>query len=99
MATAPRPLSSTGEAFDERLGGAGFLSKAMKKVFPDHWTFLLGEIAMYSFVIIVASGVFLTFFFKPSMSDVIYNGRYIPLRGTTMSEAYESTLRISFVAS
>jgi ubiquinol-cytochrome c reductase cytochrome b subunit len=96
MANAPRPLSSAGRALDERFGGARFFSKALKKVFPDHWTFLLGEIAMYSFFIIIASGVFLTFFFKPSMHDVVYNGRYMPLRGVTMSEAYESTLRISF---
>ena len=96
MATAPRPLSRAGREFDERFGGSGFLSKALKKVFPDHWTFLLGEIAMYSFFILVASGIFLTFFFKPSMRDVVYNGRYMPLRGVTMSEAYESTLRLSF---
>lgn len=81
---------------DERLGGAGFLKKALRKVFPDHWTFLLGEIAMYSFVIIIASGIFLTFFFKPVSSDVVYHGSYLPLRGLRMSEAYESTLRISF---
>ncbi|MCO5973381.1 ubiquinol-cytochrome c reductase cytochrome b subunit [Actinoallomurus sp. WRP6H-15] len=68
----------------------------MRKVFPDHWTFLLGEVAMYSFFIIVVTGVFLTFFFKPSMHEVIYNGRYMPLRGVTMSEAYESTIRLSF---
>jgi ubiquinol-cytochrome c reductase cytochrome b subunit len=57
---------------------------------------LLGEIALYSFVIIIATGIFLTFFFKPSGGDVIYNGSYVPLRGVRMSEAYESTLRISF---
>jgi quinol-cytochrome oxidoreductase complex cytochrome b subunit len=96
MATVPRPLSKTGRAIDERVGGARFISKAMRKVFPDHWTFLLGEIAMYSFFIIIATGVFLTFFFKPSMQDVVYNGRYMPLRGITMSQAYESTLRLSF---
>src|SRR4051794_19118358 len=96
MATAPKPLSAAGRTLDDRFGGAGFLSKAMKKAFPDHWTFLLGEIAMYSFFVIVASGVFLTFFFKPSMGEVVYNGSYVPLRGVRMSEAYESTLRISF---
>jgi ubiquinol-cytochrome c reductase cytochrome b subunit len=96
MVTAPKPLSAVGRTLDDRFGGAGFLSKAMKKAFPDHWTFLLGEIAMYSFVIIIASGVFLTFFFKPSMNEVVYNGAYVPLRGVQMSEAYESTLRISF---
>ncbi len=81
---------------DDRLGGAGFLKKALKKVFPDHWTFMLGEIAMYSFAIIILTGVWLTFFFHPSMADVVYRGSYVPLRGVTMSKAYESTLRISF---
>ncbi|WP_454923426.1 cytochrome bc1 complex cytochrome b subunit [Actinoallomurus soli] len=96
MATVPKPLSSAGRAVDERVGGARFFAKALRKVFPDHWTFLLGEVAMYSFFIIVVTGVFLTFFFKPSMHEVIYNGRYMPLRGVTMSEAYESTIRLSF---
>jgi quinol---cytochrome-c reductase cytochrome b subunit len=93
---AARPLSEVARGVDERLGLAGFLKKALRKVFPDHWTFLLGEIAMYSFVIIIATGIFLTLFFEPSMSEVVYDGSYTPLRGVRMSEAYESTLRISF---
>jgi ubiquinol-cytochrome c reductase cytochrome b subunit len=96
MANTPRPLAEVARAMDERVGGAGFLKKAMRKVFPDHWSFLLGEIAMYSFVIIILTGVFLSFFFRPSMGDVVYNGSYLPLRGDRMSEAYESTLHISF---
>jgi ubiquinol-cytochrome c reductase cytochrome b subunit len=93
---AGRPLAEVARGLDERLGGAGFLKKALKKAFPDHWTFMLGEIAMYSFVIIIATGIFLTFFFIPSGSDVVYRGSYVPLRGVRMSEAYDSTLRISF---
>ncbi|MFB9832879.1 cytochrome bc1 complex cytochrome b subunit [Actinoallomurus acaciae] len=93
---AARPLSEVVRGVDERLGPAGFLKKALKKVFPDHWTFLLGEVAMYSFVIIVLTGIFLTLFFNPSMKDVVYRGSYVPLRGVRMSQAYESTLRISF---
>ncbi len=96
MASTPKPLANFARGMDERVGGAGFLKKALKKVFPDHWTFMLGEIAMYSFVIIIATGIFLTFFFKPGMNDVVYRGSYVPLRGVTMSQAYESTLRISF---
>ncbi|MCF6472357.1 ubiquinol-cytochrome c reductase cytochrome b subunit [Nonomuraea sp. MG754425] len=88
--------SSLARALDERVGGAGFLKKAMRKVFPDHWTFLLGEIALYAFVVILLTGVFLTFFFKPSMKEVVYDGMYVPLRGVTMSEAYASSLEISF---
>ncbi|WP_440099464.1 cytochrome bc1 complex cytochrome b subunit [Streptosporangium sp. H16] len=87
---------SLARALDERVGGAGFAKKAMRKVFPDHWTFLLGEIALYSFVIVLVTGVFLTLFFKPSMHEVVYEGVYVPLRGVTMSQAYASTLEISF---
>ncbi|TYB49980.1 cytochrome b [Actinomadura chibensis] len=68
----------------------------MRKAFPDHWSFLLGEIAMYSFFVILLTGVYLTLFFVPSMKEVVYNGSYEPLRGVRMSEAYASTLRISF---
>jgi ubiquinol-cytochrome c reductase cytochrome b subunit len=96
MASTPKPLVEAATAVDERFGGASFLKKALKKAFPDHWTFMLGEIAMYSFVIIIATGVFLTFFFRPGMNDVVYQGSYVPLRGVRMSQAYESTLHISF---
>ncbi|MFC9977649.1 cytochrome bc complex cytochrome b subunit [Spirillospora sp. NPDC127200] len=82
-------------ALDTRFGGAGFARRAMRKAFPDHWGFMLGEIALYSFVVLLASGVFLTLFFKPSMAEVVYDGSYAPLRGVEMSEAYASTLHIS----
>ncbi|MDA8196767.1 MAG: ubiquinol-cytochrome c reductase cytochrome b subunit [Actinomycetota bacterium] len=82
--------------FDERLGIAKFTRKSLNKIFPDHWSFMLGEIAMYSFVVLLFTGVFLTLFFVPSSKDVIYNGAYAPLRGTKVSEAFASTLNISF---
>jgi ubiquinol-cytochrome c reductase cytochrome b subunit len=96
MDKPPKVLAGTGRAIDERVGGARFGAKALRKAFPDHWSFLLGEIALYSFAIVLLTGVFLTFFFKPSMTDVIYNGSYTQLRGVKMSEAYASTLNISF---
>ncbi|WP_067825351.1 cytochrome bc1 complex cytochrome b subunit [Actinomadura kijaniata] len=83
-------------AIDERLGGAGFARRAMRKAFPDHWGFMLGEIALYSFAVLLLSGVFLTLFFKPSMAETVYEGSYAPLRGIGMSEAYASTLHLSF---
>jgi ubiquinol-cytochrome c reductase cytochrome b subunit len=82
--------------FDERLGAASFARSALNKVFPDNWTFMFGEIAMYCFVILVLTGVYLTFFFVPSAKETIYAGSYAPFRGTPVSEAYSSTLRISF---
>jgi ubiquinol-cytochrome c reductase cytochrome b subunit len=81
---------------DSRLGAAPLVKKTLRYVFPDHWSFMLGEIALYCFVFLVASGIYLTFFFKPSMQHVVYHGTYGPLRGTEMTKAYESTLQISF---
>ncbi len=81
---------------DDRVGAASYLKKSLKKVFPDHWSFLLGEIALYSFIILLVSGTFLTFWFDPSMREVIYEGEYAPLKGVEMSAAYASALDISF---
>ncbi|GAA4201436.1 cytochrome bc complex cytochrome b subunit [Streptosporangium oxazolinicum] len=92
----PGRLENTGVFLDERLGAAKFLKRNMRKIFPDHWTFLLGEIPLYSFVILLLTGTFLTFFFNPSMEEVPYNGAYAPLRGVLMSEAYASSLDINF---
>jgi ubiquinol-cytochrome c reductase cytochrome b subunit len=81
---------------DDRFGSAGFLRKSFNKAFPDHWSFLLGEIALYSFVILLLTGVYLTFFFHASTQEVIYHGSYAPLRGVKMTDAYASTLNMSF---
>ncbi|WP_198588443.1 cytochrome bc1 complex cytochrome b subunit [Geodermatophilus chilensis] len=99
-ATAPGvPTSRLGKAaleVDDRLIVAGPLRRSLNKVFPDHWSFLLGEIALYSFVVLLLSGTYLTFFFDASMREVVYEGTYAPLRGAEMSAAYESTLYLSF---
>ncbi|HVK36300.1 MAG TPA: cytochrome bc complex cytochrome b subunit [Microlunatus sp.] len=81
---------------DDRIGVAKLSRPFIRKVFPDHWSFLLGEVALYSFIILLLTGVFLTFWFKPSMAEVEYEGTYQLLRGLQMSEAFESTLDISF---
>ena len=81
---------------DDRTGAAKGVGYLMKKVFPDHWSFMLGEIAMYSMIIALISGAFLTLWFVPSMGHTVYDGSYAPLRGVEMSEAYASTLHISF---
>src|SRR5690349_2523901 len=83
-------------AVDARLRAATPLRGILNRVFPDHWSFLLGEIALYSFVVLVVTGTFLSLFFDPSSQDVVYDGSYAPLRGTHMSAAYASTLDISF---
>jgi quinol---cytochrome-c reductase cytochrome b subunit len=81
---------------DQRSGTAPFIRKTLRYVFPDHWSFLLGEVALYSFVVLVGTGVYLTFFFEPSVHQVIYQGPYEPLRGVRMSEAYRSVIHMSF---
>ncbi len=81
---------------DDRLGLAKLGKAGLRKVFPDHWSFLLGEIALYSFIVLLITGVFLTIWFKPSMAEIDYQGSYQLLRGVPMSEAFASTLDISF---
>jgi ubiquinol-cytochrome c reductase cytochrome b subunit len=94
--TPPKPIDDAVGYADDRFASARFLHGKMKKVFPDHWSFMLGEIALYSFVILLLTGTFLTLWFKPSMSEVIYHGSYTKLNGVSVSEAYDSTLHISF---
>ena len=74
-------LGGTGRWFDDRLRGAQITRTWLRKIFPDHWSFLLGEIALYSFIIILLTGTFLTLFFQPSMTDVVYHGSYTTLDG------------------
>jgi ubiquinol-cytochrome c reductase cytochrome b subunit len=88
-------IRGTVRYLDERSGAAPFFRKALRYVFPDHWSFLLGEVALYSFLVLVATGVYLTFFFEPSLAPVVYHGSYLPLHGREMSEAYQSTVNIS----
>jgi ubiquinol-cytochrome c reductase cytochrome b subunit len=92
----PKALSGTGSFLDDRFHGARGLRVLMRKVFPDHWTFMLGEIALWSFVILLLTGTFLSLFFVPSMTQVVYHGSYVKLNGIKMSEAYQSTLNITF---
>ena len=82
---------------DDRLGlAASNKLMPLRKVFPEHWSFMLGEIALWSFIVLLLSGTFLTFWFQPSMAEVVYDGPYQPLRGLEMSAAFASTLDISF---
>jgi ubiquinol-cytochrome c reductase cytochrome b subunit len=91
-----RALEGTGRWLDDRFHGARGFRVLFRKIFPDHWTFLLGEIALYSFIILLLTGTFLSLFFQPSMTEVVYHGSYTHLDGVRMSEAYASTLNISF---
>ena len=85
-----------GDAIDSRYHPSAAVRRQLNKVFPTHWSFLLGEIALYSFVVLLLTGVYLTLFFDPSMAEVTYHGVYQPLNGIQMSRAYETALDISF---
>lgn len=89
------PVGGIANWMDERTGGAKGIRFLMKKVFPDHWSFMLGEVAMYSLVILLLTGTFLTFWYVPSAGHTVYDGSYVPLKGIPMSEAFASTVRIS----
>ncbi len=98
--TAPKkagggPVGGVANWMDERTGGAKGIRYLMNKVFPDHWSFMLGEVAMYTLVICLITGTFLTFWYVPSMGETVYNGSYIPLKGQAVSEAFASTVHIS----
>ncbi|NUW40021.1 cytochrome bc1 complex cytochrome b subunit [Nonomuraea rhodomycinica] len=96
LTSVPKGIAGPSNFLDERIGGANFLKRNLRKIFPDHWSFLLGEIALYAFILLLLTGTFLTFWFKPSMGEIAYNGSYAPLKGVMMSEAYASSLEISF---
>jgi ubiquinol-cytochrome c reductase cytochrome b subunit len=80
---------------DQRTNTAPLLRKTLRYLFPDHWSFLLGEVALYSFVVLVATGTYLALFFEDSNAKVVYHGPYAPLQGQEMTHAYRSVLDIS----
>ncbi len=96
MTLLEKGADTTAGWVDDRLGSSNFVRRSLNKVFPDHWSFMLGEIALYSFIILLLTGTYLSFFYTPSLSEVVYDGSYIPLKGVTMTQAYASTLDISF---
>ncbi|MGH3001702.1 MAG: cytochrome bc1 complex cytochrome b subunit [Gaiellaceae bacterium] len=83
-------------AIDQRSGTAPFLRKTLRYLFPDHWSFLLGEVALYAFIVLLATGTYLALFYTDSTTQVVYHGTYVPLRGQEMTAAYQSVLNISF---
>ncbi|WGW13501.1 ubiquinol-cytochrome c reductase cytochrome b subunit [Saxibacter everestensis] len=94
----PGPTTKIGQLAnfaETRVGASKMVREFGRKIFPQHWSFMLGEVALYSFIVLLLTGTFLTFFFLPAMGETHYEGPYAPLRGIEMSEAYASTLEIS----
>ena len=91
----PTELERLAGWLDERTGLGATTRVALRKVFPDHWSFLLGEIALFCFVVLLATGIFMTFFYTPDARQIVYEGSYAPLVGTPVSAAYESVVHLS----
>ena len=89
-----RASAGTADFLDQRTGIGVAVKNFARKIFPDHWSFLLGEIALFSFVVLLGSGIFLTMFFVPSMTEVHYEGPWAPMHGVEMSEAFASPFKI-----
>ncbi len=96
MSATARTAGSVGNFVDERVGASKGVKFLFRKIFPDHWSFMLGEVALYSFIILLLTGTFLTFFYVPSVAETTYSGSYLPLFGQRMSQAYASSVAMSF---
>jgi ubiquinol-cytochrome c reductase cytochrome b subunit len=90
-----RRLGRLAHWIDQRIGVAKFARTTLDYVFPKHFTFLFGEIALYAFVVLIATGIFLALFYSPSEAEVVYSGPYEPLHGLPMTEAYRSVVNLS----
>jgi len=90
------PVQDPVRFIDERTAGAALLRRGLRYLFPDHWSFLLGEVALYSFIVLIGTGIYLALFFDPSTAKTVYHGPYTPLDGQTMSAAFKSVVDISF---
>ena len=90
------PLRRGAGWLDENLGGGSkLLREELRHIFPDSWAFFLGEIALYCFILLVVTGIYLALFFHASQAMVVYHGSYQPLVGVPMSDAYSSVLDLS----
>src|SRR5689334_10386198 len=104
MSDAIEPVTTAGSRSGDklaqwartRMGMGPATTTGTRRARPEHWSFLLGEICLYSFVVLLITGVYLTFYFHPSSNEVVYDGSYAPLRGRLVSEAFDSTMHISF---
>ncbi len=78
-----------------RTGGNSFVTKSLRKVFPSHFSFLWGELALYSFIVLLVTGTYLTLFYQGSQEVRTYTGSYEALQGQEVSAAFDSVMRIS----
>ncbi|HWF54357.1 MAG TPA: cytochrome b N-terminal domain-containing protein [Solirubrobacteraceae bacterium] len=93
--TTHDPLENPVRFIDERTSAAPLMRKGLRYLFPDHWSFLLGEVALYAFMVLILTGIYLALFYDPSTAKTVYHGSYVPLDGQQMSAAYKSVLDLS----
>ncbi len=90
----------TARFFDDRFGTNAAVRFLLAKVFPDHWSFYLGEFALYCFVLLVATGVWLTFVYtadeKTAFDSVAALSRGAPV-GYVMRQVHHWSA-VTFVA-
>jgi ubiquinol-cytochrome c reductase cytochrome b subunit len=72
------------------------LGAVLRRDRDDRWAAMFGQLAGYSFVVAVITGILLLPFFHPSMATVVYHGPYAKLDGVPVSRAFRSVLAISF---
>ena len=96
-------ITDTNSTADGDTGDTGIVDtvrrrarKAGGKVFPGHGSFLLGEIAMFAFMVLVATGIYLAFAYEASNETVEYRGSYEPMVGVDVSRSYASVMDITF---
>ncbi len=78
------------EWFDERLELRKFKNKFLVKTFPAHPSFLLGEMALFCFITLVGTGIFLGFLYEPSIRPVSLFGAMVP-------SAYASVVKLDLL--
>jgi ubiquinol-cytochrome c reductase cytochrome b subunit len=83
------------DAIDRRTGLRSVVRKTADKVFPGHWSFLLGEVALITFGILVVTGIVLALFYRPFIDPVAYSGSAELYQGRTVPAVFGSILRLT----
>ena len=78
-----------------RRGGAA-MQELRHRVVPLHWSNLFGVVALACLAVVTVTGVVLMFHYTPSSATVAYDGAYPTLHGAQVSEAFASTMHVSF---
>lgn len=91
-----RLAASVGDTtiFGRRVGDLS--AELRRRPVPTHWTNLFGVVTLACLAVIIVTGLWLMFFYTPSGDPTTYDGGYAPLHGVEVSQAFASTMRITF---